>query len=134
VSGRSTTACCRWHLPAEPAVLPVVRANVTRMVADAGKGDLDRIRLAITEACANVVRHAYPGDPGMLDVAVCRGTTAVTVEVRDRGVGVTEEHESQGPQAGGGGLGLPLIDLLADRVEIAPQEPGTSVRMTFELH
>lgn len=102
------------------------------MVADADGSDLERIRLALTEACANVVRHAYPDGPGMLDIGVCRGPETVMVEVQDRGVGVTDEREP--PGEGGGGLGLPLIDMLADRVEITPRLPGTSVRMTFDLH
>lgn len=102
------------------------------MMGDAAENDLDRIRLALTEACANVVRHAYPDDPGMLDVGVRLGPRTVLVEVRDCGVGVTDDREPQDARAGG--LGLPLIDMLADRVEITPGRPGTSVTMTFDLH
>jgi serine/threonine-protein kinase RsbW len=131
VSDASITACCRWRLPAEPAVLPRVRAAVSRMMADAAADDLERVRLAVTEACANVVRHAYPGDPGVLDVAVRLDRKTATIEVRDSGIGVGGRREPPGEH--GGGLGLPLIDLLADRVDITPQRPGTSVRMTFEL-
>jgi serine/threonine-protein kinase RsbW len=111
-------------------VLPIVRASVSGVVADAGMSDLERVRLALTEACANVVRHAYPDDPGMLDVGVCVDPETVIVEVRDCGVGVIGEPEPPGET--GGGLGLPLIDMLADRVEITPRLPGTSVRMTFD--
>jgi anti-sigma regulatory factor (Ser/Thr protein kinase) len=102
------------------------------MTGDAAENDLERIRLAVTEACANVVRHAYPDDPGMLDVGVCVRPRTITVEVRDRGVGGAEQRAPGDARAGG--LGLPLIDMLADRVEITPQRPGTSVRMTFDLH
>ena len=49
-----------------------------------------------------------------------------------RDVGVADEREPRGE--GRGGLGLALIDTLADRVEITPQRPGTAVRMTFRLH
>jgi anti-sigma regulatory factor (Ser/Thr protein kinase) len=126
-----TTARCRWRLPAEPAVLPLVRESVSRMMGPAAADDLERVRLAVTEACANVVRHAYPDDRGLLDVGVCLGPQTVRVEVRDSGIGVCDEREPPGER--GGGLGLPLIDMLADRVEITPQRPGTSVRMTFDL-
>ncbi len=102
------------------------------MMGDAAANDLDRIRLALTEACANVVRHAYPDDPGTLDVGVCLGPMTIMVEVRDCGVGVNDHREPQDARAGG--LGLPLIDMLADRVEITPGRPGTSVRMAFDLH
>ena len=113
-------------------MLPVVRASVSRMVAAAADQDLERIRLALTEACANVVRHAYPDDPGVLDVGVCLGPDVVMIEVRDCGVGVPDDREPRTEPVGG--LGLPLIDKLADRVEITPRLPGTSVRMRFELH
>ena len=102
------------------------------MAADAGDDDLERIRLALTEACANVVRHAYPDDPGMLEVDACLGPTTVVIDVRDTGVGTDEAEEE--PETSLGGLGLPLIGMLADRVEITPCRPGTSIRMTFDLH
>jgi serine/threonine-protein kinase RsbW len=130
VAGNGVTGRCRWRLPAEAAVLPLVRASVSKMLADAAENDLERIRLALTEACANVVRHAYPDDPGVLDVGVCRGPTRITIVVRDCGVGVDEDRE---PSGGPGGLGLPLLDMLADRVEITSRRPGTSVRMAFDL-
>jgi serine/threonine-protein kinase RsbW len=132
VPGPCVTARCRWRLPAEAAVLPLVRESVSKLAADAAESDLERIRLALTEACANVVRHAYPDDSGVLDVGVCLGPKVVTIEVRDCGVGVNEEREPRSEAAGG--LGLPLIDMLADRVEVTPRLPGTSIRMTFELH
>lgn len=113
-------------------MLPLVRASVSMMVVDAADHDRDRIRLAVTEACANVVRHAYPDDPGMLDVGVCLGPGTIMVEVRDCGVGGAEQREPR--ETAAGGLGLPLIDMLADQVEITARHPGTSVRMTFDLH
>ncbi len=102
------------------------------MVADAARNDLERIRPALTEASANVVRHAYPGDHGMLDVGVCRGPKMVMIEVRDCGVGVPGDRQPRA--ARGGGLGLPLIDMLIDQAEITPRPQGTSVRMTVDLH
>lgn len=109
-----------------------VRASITTLAIDATQDDLDRIRLALTEACANVVRHAYPDDPGMLEVDAYLGRRTIVIDVCDAGI-----SSGQGlaqPESGAGGLGLPLIGMLADRVEITSQDPGTSVRMTFELH
>ena len=111
-------------------MVPYVRASITSLATDLTTDDLDRIRLAITEACANVVRHAYPGDPGILEVGACLGPGMVVIDVCDSGIGTGERRA----QPGEGGLGLPLIGMLADRVEITPHEPGTSVRMIFELH
>lgn len=113
-------------------MVPYVRAGITTLATSLTDDDLDRIRLAVTEACANVVRHAYPNDPGVLDVGVCLGRSTVVVDVCDAGVGTGEGRAQALP--GEDGLGLPLIGMLADRVEITPHEPGTSVRMIFELH
>lgn len=113
-------------------MVPYVRASITTLATDLTKVDLDRIRLAVTEACANVVRHAYPDDPGVLEVGACLGPGRVVIDVCDAGIGTGEGRARDEP--GAGGLGLPLIDMLADRVEITPHDPGTSVRMTFELH
>lgn len=113
-------------------MVPYIRAGITNLATDLAEDDLDRIRLAVTEACANVVRHAYAGDPGTLEVGACLGGRRVVVDVCDAGIGTGEGHAQAGP--GEGGLGLPLIGMLADRVEITPRDPGTSVRMIFELH
>ena len=113
-------------------MVPYVRAGITTLATDVTDDDLDRIRLAVTEACANVVRHAYPGDPGILEVGACVGPRTVVIDVCDAGIGTGAGRAQAAP--GEGGLGLPLIGMLADQVEITPHDPGTSVRMLFELH
>jgi anti-sigma regulatory factor (Ser/Thr protein kinase) len=119
-------------LPAEAAMVPYVRASITTLATDLAEDDLDRIRLAVTEACANVVRHAYPDDPGVLEVDACLGPSTVVIDVCDAGIGTGEGRARA--ERGEGGLGLPLIGMLADRVEISSHDPGTSVRMIVELH
>jgi serine/threonine-protein kinase RsbW len=113
-------------------MVPYIRASITNLATDVMEDDLDRIRLAVTEACANVVRHAYPDDAGILEVGACLGPSTVVIDVCDAGIGAGEGHAQ--PEPGHGGLGVPLMRTLADRVEITPQEPGTSIRMIFELH
>jgi len=91
---------------------------------------LSDVRLAVTEACANVVVHAYPeGDPGPLDVCAMLGDEELTVVVRDEGPGVTPH-----PGSPGLGLGLPLIASLTESVQLGRDEhERTEVRMTFSL-
>ncbi len=100
-------------------------------LGDAGALDdqtLADVRLAVTEACANVVVHAYPQrDDGPLQVDVALGEERLTVTVRDHG-------ESDGGDRESTGLGLALIAALAETVRIDRAEPsGTAVRMTFAL-
>jgi serine/threonine-protein kinase RsbW len=111
--------------------VPYLRASITSLASDLARDDLDRIRLAVTEACTNVVRHAYPDDGGILEVGACLGPSTVVIDVCDAGIGTGDGRAQPEPREGG--LGLPLIGMLADRVEITPHEPGTSVRMIFEL-
>lgn len=91
---------------------------------------LSDIRLAVTEACTNVVVHAYPdGHEGPLEVRASLGAEELTVVVRDQGRGVVPRADSPGL-----GLGLPLIASLAESVNLGrDDEQHTEVRMTFSL-
>jgi anti-sigma regulatory factor (Ser/Thr protein kinase) len=89
----------------------------------------DAIRLAVTEACANVVLHAYPADTGTLELDLqMAGERTVVVTVRDQGRGLHPRLDSAGL-----GLGLPLMAALADTIETVDREPGVGIRMTFDL-
>ncbi len=90
---------------------------------------LDDIRLAVSEACANVVVHAYPDADGLLIVHVYASPAGVTVAVRDHGSGMAPRTDSPGL-----GVGLPLIASLTRTLELsAPAGGGTEVRMAFDI-
>lgn len=92
--------------------------------------DLIDIHTAVTEACNNVVQHAYEEDEGPLGVMVKLARTAITVAVRDWGRGIPL-HVGAAPEAGPG-IGLPVIRALAHRLELRrPAEGGTEVWMEF---
>src|SRR3954454_24931387 len=87
------------------------------------------VKLAVTEACTNVVVHAYPDGEGPLGIAAWVRDDRLTVVVHDEGRGMLPRPDSPGL-----GLGLPLIATLADSLELGtgPDE-RTEVRMTFLL-
>jgi serine/threonine-protein kinase RsbW len=91
---------------------------------------LSDIRLAVTEACANVVVHAYPdGHDGPMEVLASMDNDALTVLVRDWGRGIGPRSDSPGL-----GLGLSLIAALAETVQLGHHsDTHTEVRMTFTL-
>jgi serine/threonine-protein kinase RsbW len=88
------------------------------------------IKLAITEACTNVVIHAYEADEdGALEVDASIDDRRLTVVIRDRGRGIVPRPDSPGL-----GLGLPLIATLAESLELGKDASDhTEVRMTFAL-
>jgi anti-sigma regulatory factor (Ser/Thr protein kinase) len=89
------------------------------------------IRLAVTEACTNVVVHAYPdaGARGPMQVEATVDGGELNVIVRDEGAGITPRADSPGL-----GLGLPLIASLAESVELRRgDDDRTEVCMTFAL-
>jgi anti-sigma regulatory factor (Ser/Thr protein kinase) len=91
---------------------------------------LSDIRLAVTEACANVVVHAYPeGEEGEMEVLASMQDGAMIVLVRDWGRGIRPRPDSPGL-----GLGLSLIAALTETVQLGQDnEEHTEVRMTFSL-
>jgi serine/threonine-protein kinase RsbW len=92
--------------------------------------DLIDIHTAVTEACNNVVQHAYGGDEGPLEVGVELAPGAVTVVVRDWGVGIPS-HGGTAHEAGPG-IGLMAIHALTHRLDLQrPADGGTAVAMEF---
>lgn len=90
------------------------------------------LKIAVSEACSNVVAHAY-GDleePGPLILRAWVDETTLVVSVVDEGRGIT-------PTLGKGaglGLGLPLMAALSDEVQVKSGNGGaTEVIMTFTL-
>ena len=132
VTERSTTDV-KLTLPARPENVSVIR-HVLGAFAEALRlpDDLvEDLRLAVTEACTNVVRHAYPADvPGPVEISIVPTDDFVNVVVSDRGRGIGASSDTTGP-----GLGLPLIAAIADEVELQPVPGGGSrVAMTFARH
>jgi serine/threonine-protein kinase RsbW len=119
-------------MPARAENVAIVRHAIGALgeVIEIDAQTLSDIRLAVTEACTNVVVHAYPdGGEGPLEVMATLGGEELTVVVRDEGKGIAARTDSPGL-----GLGLPLIASLAERVELGHDEQTrTEVRMTFSL-
>jgi serine/threonine-protein kinase RsbW len=123
-------------VPAVAENIPLVRHAVAGFLEGhgvAGETASDML-LAVTEACTNVVQHAYrdeegAGEADQIEVAAERGDARVTITVRDHGGGFAPRIDSPGL-----GLGLPVIAALTQTVEIRPMPPsGTEVVMTFAL-
>jgi anti-sigma regulatory factor (Ser/Thr protein kinase) len=119
-------------VPARPENVGLVRQALTG-VCDALTADPKAtadVRLAATEACTNVVVHAYEDGSGALEVEARPNGDTLEVLVRDHGTGFSPHSPARGL-----GLGLPLIMALAQSVNVSagPEGEGTDVVMRFTL-
>jgi anti-sigma regulatory factor (Ser/Thr protein kinase) len=119
-------------MPARPEGVAVVRQALAG-VADALDFEpsvLADMKMAVTEACTNVVVHAYEEKTGVLEVEMLADENGLTIVVRDHGAGIQPRPARSEPPALG--LGLPLIAALSDSFELRGSAgQGTEVRMTF---
>ena len=93
---------------------------------------IEDMRLAVTEACTNVVRHAYceraARAANAMRVELLPETDGMQVIVEDRGRGLGPSPDASGP-----GLGLPLIAALTSQLEVShdDNERGSRIAMSF---
>jgi serine/threonine-protein kinase RsbW len=126
------SACVRLELENRPENVSVVRAVLTGMAEAAGFDEelATDVKTAVSEACNNVVIHAYEGQRGPLRVLVINSGDRVDIVVRDNGTGIRRLSSPTDHM----GLGLALISALADQAEFrSPAGGGTEVRMRFRL-
>jgi len=131
VEGRSV----RLTIPARPEYISLGRLALTalagvRPVSDEALHDL---KLALTEACTNSVKHAYEdGGEGTVDILYELQPDRLAVEVGDAGAGFeTQQADGAiGDELSEGGLGIEIIRAVTDEVEIEPREGGGS-RLRF---
>ena len=121
----------RLTVPARPENLSIVRRMLEGVAGAVGvpQDVLEDVRLAVTEACTNVVRHAYAEGEGTIDVVVRPRTNWVEIVITDEGRGIGPSPDTEGP-----GLGLPLISALADSVDLGPgRRGGSRLAMSFPM-
>jgi len=131
----STEPEFRMILPSRAANVAVVRQALAGAIEVIGLSEsrLLDINTAVSEACNNVVVHAYEGEEGPLEVYLCVQDSEVEVIVRDNGVGIRPRAPEPGLEVQG--LGLSLIQTLSDRVEfLGGISQGTEVKMAFSLN
>jgi anti-sigma regulatory factor (Ser/Thr protein kinase) len=125
----------RLSFPAKPDYLLLARLALsgigrTTPVPDELLADL---KLALTEACGNCVRHAYPDGQGDVSVAYAFDGGAIEMIVEDQGVGLDATRAPSPTDESG--MGVPIIRTVVDELEISPGADGrgTIVRMTKRL-
>src|SRR5215218_3741576 len=123
----------RLTIPARPeyiALCRLARAGVSRtthlddeLVAD--------LKLALTEACSNSIRHAYPEGGGTVEVLYELTPERLVIEVADDGGGFTtaERDSEDAGELSEGGLGMAIMRSIADELELGPRADGRGSRL-----
>ena len=126
----------RLTIPAKPEYITLSRLALSglsrvRPLSDETLADL---KLALTEACSNSVRHAYDDDGGHVSISFELRDDRLIVEVADDGTGFEPDGAGKnGGEAGlsEGGLGIAIIRSIADEVEIDGGAHGRGSRLRF---
>jgi anti-sigma regulatory factor (Ser/Thr protein kinase) len=109
-----------------------MRGEAAQLAAAAGASEeqVDRVRLAVSEAVTNVVEHAYAtGSHGRIQLAAAVEDGELLVLVSDEGGGMDSNRESLGL-----GLGLGLMAEACDGLTISARSSGgVDVQMRFVL-
>jgi serine/threonine-protein kinase RsbW len=127
------TPTVRLELDSRPECLTLIRGALSGIgeTLDFEPELLDDVKTAVSEACSNVVLHAYGEETGPLAVVVAVGPDQVQAVVHDRGRGIRSVSSGEDRM----GVGLAVITALAERAEfISTPGEGTEVRMEFAGH
>jgi serine/threonine-protein kinase RsbW len=121
-------------LPAKAENVAVVRHAIAGLAERIGMDDaaIADLKTVVTEACMNVVVHAYPeGETGLLEIEAVPDLDGLTVAVRDFGRGISPRPGVDRPSLR---IGLALIAALSSSFEIrGGVERGTEIRMHLPL-
>lgn len=120
-------------LPRDALSVSLVRRILDSSLAHLGVTPSCRedVGLAVSEACANVIRHAAHGDA--YDVTVRLDPDALVIEIADTGPGLDADPGSAGitDWTGEAGRGLHIIRAVTDSMELLPRSPrGLILRLS----
>jgi anti-sigma regulatory factor (Ser/Thr protein kinase)/putative methionine-R-sulfoxide reductase with GAF domain len=114
--------------PADAEVLAPLRHMLRRWLRKWGANtdELYDITVAVQEACANAVEHAYAPGPAAfyLDAAFDAGTVTLTI---------TDHGGWRPPRGTNRGRGLPMMEALMDAVDVRHTDEGTRVTLSRAL-
>ncbi|MFA0753047.1 MAG: hypothetical protein IMHGJWDQ_000815 [Candidatus Fervidibacter sp.] len=113
------------QLACEPELIAVARLACATFASQLGFSldEVEDIKLAVSEACTNVIQHAYEDRAGQTFTVCCfTEQNALVIEVRDKGRGIRQGTIFR--------FGMQIIRAVMDSVEFLSEEgKGTTVRM-----
>lgn len=125
----------RLRIPAKAEYIALTRLALTGLtdLAALPPEIVADLKLALTEAVSNSVRHAYGESGGFVEVAYELSGSALAIEVVDDGAGFDPARPSavEGDELSEGGLGIAIIRTIADEFEIQSEAGSRGSRLRF---
>ena len=124
----------RLTIPAKAEYIALVRlalSGLSRLhpLSEETLGDL---KLAVTEACTNSVRHGYSSGEGTVEIVYELQPDRLVVEVADDGPGFDAAGDRPNDEnLAEGGLGIAIIRAVSDEFEAGDRAAGRGSRLRF---
>ncbi|WP_138755333.1 anti-sigma B factor RsbW [Paenibacillus sinopodophylli] len=128
-------------IPARAEFVDIARLTLFGIANKAGFSyeEIEDMKVAVTEACTNVVLHAYSNaQPGIIELSFEIEDKGISIRIKDEGSSFNYEpadtksvtlHNKELSDITAGGLGLFMMHALMDKVEVF-SERGTEVILT----
>ena len=130
----SDESSVRLTIPAKAEYIALCRlalAGLARM-RPVSEETLSDLKLALTEACSNSVRHAYKdGGEGIIEIVYRLESDRLVIDVLDDGKGFSLEDTPGSAEMNESGLGLAIIRSLTDELEVLERENGRGSMIRF---
>jgi serine/threonine-protein kinase RsbW len=99
------------------------------------------LKLALSEACSNSIRHAYSGDTGQVMLSFDVSDDRVIMRICDQGAGFHED-DADCPDCAAigaatlaeGGMGISIIRAVVDEFDLADGDDGGTVLTLTKLN
>ncbi len=127
----------KLDIPAKAEYVSLGRLALSGLLRSNGGYSEDAVadlKLALTEACSNSVRHAYDHDEGLVHLEFTVHSDRITVLIRDEGGGFHEDDDDceecrnlKDIQLAEGGMGISIIRAVVDGFDLRKAEEGGTV-------
>ena len=132
-AGETATRAIRLTIPAKAEYITLGRLALTGLsrLRPLGEETLADLKLALTEACSNSVRHAYADGEGAVEILYELHDDRLAIKVIDDGAGFEPRGGGTADDLVEGGLGIAIIRAIADEFELGPRNGGRGSRLRF---
>jgi serine/threonine-protein kinase RsbW len=127
----------RLKIPAKAEYITLCRLALSGLssLGDLPDETVADLKLALTEACSNSVRHAYETDVGTVDIVYELHADRVVIEVSDEGRGFAHDDGlGLSEELNESGLGIAIIRALSDELELGRRADGRGSRLRMVKH